>query len=72
MPNQREKVALLYGDENMIDILQKADILREEDKLVSLIPQHKKLGKQLNRLKEQDFNYYCYWANDTWKLMVLE
>ncbi|QUI21240.1 histidine--tRNA ligase [Vallitalea pronyensis] len=71
IPDQQKKVALLYGEENRIEIFEEADRLRAEGMLVSLIPRHKKLGKQCNRLKEQNFNYYGYWSDDAWRINAL-
>jgi len=65
-PEQKDKVALLYDDEkdSLIDVMKKADELRKEGKIVSMILKHKKLGKQINRLQEQGFNSFGIFGDD--------
>lgn len=58
MPSSmRKKVAVFYSEGEYTDAASKADELRKEYD-VNMIERHKKLGKYLNRLEEQ--NYYGY------------
>lgn len=59
VPNM-QKVALLFEKENSyIEVIKKADELRDQGYTVSINEKAKKLSKQLNQLEEYGFNKYA-------------
>ncbi len=66
VPNM-QKVALLFEKENSyIEVIKKADELRNQGYTVSINEKAKKLSKQLNQLEEYGFNKYAiYNGTDT-------
>ncbi|WP_084280778.1 histidine--tRNA ligase [Alkaliphilus transvaalensis] len=59
IPDTREKIALLFnGNEDINSVLNWANQLREEGKIVSVFPKNKKFGKQINNLIKQRFDAY--------------
>ena len=59
IPDTTEKVALLFNSNEDINfVLEWANGLREEGKIVSIFPKNKKFSKQINNLKKQNFQFY--------------
>ncbi len=64
-----EKLALLYRDDvAFADVLKKAARLREEY-AVTVLPQMKKLGKQLGNLEASGFSAVAFYDNEEIKLL---
>ena len=62
MPSSmRKKVAVFYSEGEYTDAASKADELRKEYD-VNMIERHKKLGKYLNRLEEQNYCGYLVYG----------
>lgn len=60
----REKVVLLFEvTDRYIDVMKKADELREQGYTVSIFEKAKKLGKQLNQFTEYGFNKFAIYNN---------
>lgn len=70
IPQQRKKVALLYGNGEFQNALAKAEEFRSEYD-VALFEKPKKVGKYLDRLKEQDYAYF-YIMNQSEELNALD
>lgn len=67
VPNM-QKVALLFdaSSDSYIEVIKKADEMREQGYTVSINEKAKKLGKQLSQLEEYGFNKYAlYSGNET-------
>lgn len=64
IPNDFSKIAFLYDKkkDELIDVIEKSDDLRAEENTVALIQKGKKLGKQLDSLKEQGFDSFCIYG----------
>ncbi|MDF2678636.1 MAG: hisS, partial [Bacillota bacterium] len=59
VPNM-QKVALLFeNQDSYIEVIKKADELRDQGYTVSINEKSKKLSKQLNQLEEYGFNKYA-------------
>ncbi|MBQ9950962.1 MAG: histidine--tRNA ligase [Clostridia bacterium] len=64
IPEEKGKMALLYvKDADFGAVMQKAAALRE-NYTVTILPQAKKLGKQLGTLEAQGFNFVAFADND--------
>ncbi len=64
VPGQ-EKVVLLYeSGDDYIDVMKKADELREQGYVVSLFEKAKKLSKQLNQFSEYGFNKFAVYGGE--------
>ncbi len=63
IPNQKQKIALFYNQEDYINALKKAEELRNSY-MVSLFFRPKKLGKFLNRIEEADFDGYMVYGEE--------
>ena len=64
VPEEKGKMALLYRKEDDFGaVMQKAAALRE-NYTVSILPQAKKLGKQLGTLEAQGFSFVAFADND--------
>ena len=64
-----EKLALLYrSDVDFADVLKKAALLRETYS-VTVLPQQKKLGKQLGTLEASGFSAVAFFDNEEIKLL---
>ncbi|MGB4439052.1 MAG: ATP phosphoribosyltransferase regulatory subunit, partial [Sedimentibacter sp.] len=60
-----EKLVLLYdAADKYIDVLKKADVLRNEGYTVAVYEKAKKLGKQLNQFKDYGYNKFALYSND--------
>ena len=69
VPEEKGKMALLYmKDADFGAVMQKAAALRE-DYTVSILPQAKKLGKQLGTLEAQGFSFVAFGDNDEIKTL---
>lgn len=66
VPNKDNQVAFLFDTEkdDLADVLQKANTLRNQGKNVSMIPKQKNVGKQINRLEIQGFDYFCIYKDE--------
>lgn len=67
------RVAFLYDKKNdcIADVFQKSQEIRELGNIVSIYPKQKKLSKQLDRLKEQEFNQFCIYDKDEIEIKLL-
>jgi len=71
VPGQ-EKVVLLYeSGDDYIDVMKKADELREQGYVVSLFEKAKKLSKQLNQFTEYGFNKFAVYCKEETELKDL-
>lgn len=69
VPEEKGKMALLYRKEDDFGaVMQKAAALRE-NYTVSILPQAKKLGKQLGTLEAQGFSFVAFGDNDEIKTL---
>ena len=69
VPEEKGKMALLYRKEDDFGaVMQKAAALRE-NYTVSILPQAKKLGKQLGTLEAQGFSFVAFADNDDIKTL---
>ena len=69
VPEEKGKMALLYmKDADFGAVMQKAAALRE-NYTVSILPQAKKLGKQLGTLEAQGFSFVAFADNDEIKTL---
>lgn len=64
IPNRNKSIVFLYDKykDDIEDVLDKAEVIRNNNKSVTILPKEKKLGKQLNRLKTQGFDYFCIYG----------
>lgn len=68
----KEKVVLIYEkNDKYIDVLKKADEIREQGYIVSTFEKAKKLGKQLNQLSEYGFKKFALYSNENTELKNL-
>lgn len=68
----REKVVLLFEQsDRYIDVMKKADELREQGYTVSIFEKAKKLGKQLNQFAEYGFNKFAIYSKEETELKDL-
>ncbi|MDD6208657.1 MAG: histidine--tRNA ligase [Clostridiales bacterium] len=70
IPEEKKRVALLYGSGEFLDAMSMADKLRN-DYQVALFEKPKKVGKYLDKLKEQGYAYF-YIMNQSEKLNALD
>lgn len=70
IPEEKKRVALLYGTGEFQDAMIKAEELRK-DYQVALFEKPKKVGKYLDKLKEQGYAYF-YIMNQSEKLNALD
>jgi len=71
VPGQ-EKVVMLYeSGDDYIDVMKKADELREQGYVVSLFGKAKKLSKQLNQFTEYGFNKFAVYGGEETELKDL-
>ena len=69
VPEAKQKLALLYGkDADFAQVMKKAAALRESY-AVTVLPQAKKLGRQLGNLEEQGFVGAAFADNDDIKML---
>ncbi len=69
VPEEKEKLALLYRSEaEFLDVMKKAAALRAQY-AVTILPQAKKLGKQLGTLEAQGFSCAAFADNDEIKVL---
>ena len=69
VPEEKGKMALLYRKEDDFGaVMQKAAALRE-NYTVSILPQAKKLGKQLGTLEAQGFSFVAFADNEEIKVL---
>jgi histidyl-tRNA synthetase len=67
-----EKVVLLYeNSHNYVDVMNKADELRNQGYNVSIYAKAKKLGKQLNQFEGFGFNSFAVFAGDQTELKAM-
>lgn len=67
VPEEKKRLALLYfADADFAQVLEKAAALRE-NYAVTVLPQAKKLGKQLGNLEAQGFDAVAFADNDDLK-----
>jgi histidyl-tRNA synthetase len=68
----KEKVVLIYEkNDKYIDVLNKADEIREQGYIVSTFEKAKKLGKQLNQLSEYGFKKFALYSKENTELKNL-
>ncbi|MBM7613899.1 histidine--tRNA ligase [Alkaliphilus hydrothermalis] len=64
VPESVEKIALIFNtNEDINAVLEWANDLRSEGKIVSVFPKHKKFSKQMNNLQKQNFGFYGLCSN---------
>lgn len=69
VPEEKQKLALLYfKDADFGAVMQKAAALREQY-TVTILPQAKKLGKQLGTLEAQGFGFVAFADNEEIKVL---
>jgi histidyl-tRNA synthetase len=69
VPEQKQKMALLYvKDADFGAVMKKSAALRE-NYAVTILPQAKKLGKQLGTLEAQGFGYVAFADNEDIKVL---
>lgn len=62
----KKRVALFYqADDNMANVIQSGDLLRNQGYDVAIIQAKKKLSKQIDQLK--NFHFFCIYGNDELK-----
>ena len=71
VPNQEKVVLLFEAQDKYIDVMKKADELREQGYTVSIFEKAKKLGKQLNQFTEYGFNKFAIYSKDETELKDL-
>ncbi len=64
VPNQQKVVLLFEASDKYIDVMKKADEIREEGYTVSIFEKAKKLGKQLNQFAEYGFNKFAVYNRE--------
>lgn len=64
VPNQEKLVLLFESSDNYVDVMRKADELRNDGYSVSIIEKAKKLGKQLNQFTEYGFNKFAVYNSE--------
>lgn len=71
VPNQEKVVLLFEAQDKYIDVMKKADELREQGYTVSIFEKAKKLGRQLNQFSEYGFNKFAIYSKDETELKDL-
>ncbi|SHH38485.1 histidine--tRNA ligase [Clostridium grantii] len=66
IPNSSQKIAFLFDKEkdHLSSVIEKSDELRADKNIVALIQKGKKIGKQLDNLKEQGFDSFCIYGEE--------
>ncbi len=71
VPNQAKLVLLFESSDNYVDVMRKADELRNDGYSVSIIEKAKKLGKQLNQFTEYGFNKFAVYNSEVLEIKEL-
>ena len=71
VPNCEKVVLLFEAADRYIDVMNKADELREQGYTVSIFEKAKKLGKQLNQFTEYGFNKFAVYDKEKIELKDL-
>lgn len=71
VPNQQKVVLLFETEDKYIDVMKKADEIREKGYSVSIFEKAKKLGKQLNQFTEYGYNKFAVYSKDETELKDL-
>lgn len=71
VPNKQKVVLLFESGEKYIDVMKKADEIREQGYTVSIFEKAKKLGKQLNQFAEYGYNKFAIYSKDETELKDL-
>lgn len=64
VPNQEKVVLLFESGDKYIEVMKKADEIREKGYTVSIFEKAKKLGKQLNQFSEYGFSKFAVYSKD--------
>ncbi|HCX61556.1 MAG TPA: histidine--tRNA ligase [Clostridiales bacterium] len=71
VPNQEKLVLLFESSDNYVDVMRKADELRNKGYSVSTYEKAKKLGKQLNQFTEYGFNKFAVYNKEEMEIKEL-
>ncbi|WP_312700235.1 histidine--tRNA ligase [Sedimentibacter sp.] len=71
VPNQEKLVLLFESSDNYVNVMRKADELRNEGYSVSVYEKAKKLGKQLNQFAEYGFNKFAVYSKEEMEVKEL-
>lgn len=71
VPNQEKVLLLFEASDKYIDVMKKADELREQGYAVSIFEKAKKLGKQLNQFTDYGFNKFAVYDKEEIELKDL-
>ncbi|NYB74465.1 histidine--tRNA ligase [Sedimentibacter hydroxybenzoicus DSM 7310] len=71
VPNQEKLVLLFETSDNYVDVMRKADELRNKGYSVSTYEKAKKLGKQLNQFTEYGFNKFAVYDKEEMEIKEL-
>jgi len=71
VPNQEKLVLLFELSDNYVDVMRKADELRDAGYSVSIYEKAKKLGKQLNQFTEYGFNKFAVYSKENMEIKEL-
>lgn len=71
VPNQQKVVLLFEISDKYIEVMKKADELREQGYIVSIFEKAKKLGKQLNQFTEYGFSKFAVYNKEETQLKDL-
>lgn len=63
IPAQKNQLALIYTEDNFVEASKYADTIRDEYD-IALFERPKKLGKLLDRLKEQEYNFFAVYGEE--------
>ena len=69
VPEQKQKMALLYVKDADFGVVMKKSAALRENYAVTILPQAKKLGKQLGTLEAQGFGYVAFADNEEIKVL---
>lgn len=72
VPNQQKVVLLYDSSDKYVDVMKKADEIREQGYTVSTYEKAKKLGKQLNQFSEYGYNKFAIYSIDNTDIKDLE